>query len=229
MTPVAGFIWQRVQRRNLAMMVRFPIVVGTLLLALQPASAVAQRPGFAIELEGGPAWQSYNDVEIPNDGTATRFSLYDLAGSGPWPAGRLYVTVPLGGRHALRVLLAPFSLTETGTPGSAIEFAGESYAAGVPLEATYTFNSYRLGYRYRIHESARSTVWVGFTAKLRDAQIALAQGSTSSRKDDLGFVPLLHVAAERRFGPTWHLLADVDGLAGGPVAPWMPPSSWGVI
>jgi hypothetical protein len=23
----------------------------------------------------GPAWQTYNDVEIPNDGTATRFSL----------------------------------------------------------------------------------------------------------------------------------------------------------
>jgi hypothetical protein len=38
-------------------------------------------PTWTIQLEGGPIWQSYNDVEIPNDGSATRFSLFDLAGN----------------------------------------------------------------------------------------------------------------------------------------------------
>jgi hypothetical protein len=66
-------------------------------------------------------------------------------------------------------------------------------ARGIPLDATYTFNSYRLTYRYHLHEGPRSSAWVGFTAKIRDAEIALAQGATASRKDDLGFVPLLHV------------------------------------
>jgi hypothetical protein len=51
---------------------------------------------------------------------------------------------------------------------------------------------------------------------VRDATIALAQGSTRSRKDDLGFVPLLHLAGDRRFGTRWHLSFDADGLAGGP-------------
>lgn len=192
------------------------VVLAAMLVLLLPTDSRAQAPRLELELEAGAAWQSYNDVEIPNDGSATRFSLYDLAGSGPWPAGRLYVTWNLAERHGIRLLLAPFSLTETGVPAEAVSFAGEMYAAGVPVEATYTFNSYRLSYRYRAHAGERTTAWVGFTAKIRDAVIALEQGQVASRKDDLGFVPLLHVAGEWRFAAPWQLSLDADGLAGGP-------------
>lgn len=185
------------------------------LALLLPVAAGAQTPRFMIELEGGPAWQSYNDVEIPNDGSATRFSLYDLAGSGPWPAGRLYVTWNVAPRHGLRLLLAPFSLTETGTPEEDVRFAGATYGAGEPVQATYTFNSYRLSYRYLARAGDRTSAWIGGTVKVRDAVIAL-EGGTSSRKDDLGFVPLLHVAGEWRFAPAWRIGLDADGLAGGP-------------
>jgi len=195
--------------------IRAAAVLAALFLLL-PGSAAAQTPKLVIELEGGAAWQSYNDVEIPNDGSATRFSLYDLAGGGPWPAGRLYATWNLGERHGVRLLLAPFSLTETGTSASPVRFAGELYAAGVPVTATYTFNSYRLSYRYLAHAGERTSAWVGFTAKLRDAVIKLEQGGTTSRKDDLGFVPLLQLAGEYRFAPGWRLVGDLDGLAGGP-------------
>jgi len=195
--------------------IRAAAVLAALFLLL-PESAAAQTPKLVIELEGGAAWQSYNDVEIPNDGSATRFSLYDLAGGGPWPAGRVYATWNLGERHGVRLLLAPFSLTETGTSASPVRFAGELYAAGVPVTATYTFNSYRLSYRYLAHAGERTSAWVGFTAKLRDAVIKLEQGGTTSRKDDLGFVPLLQLAGEYRFAPGWRLVGDLDGLAGGP-------------
>jgi hypothetical protein len=189
---------------------------GTALALLLPTLAVAQTPRLIVELEGGPVWQSYNDVEVPNDGTATRFALDELAGTGPWPAGRLYLTWNLGERHGLRALVAPFSLTETGTPAEPIGFAGAGHAAGEPVEATYTFNSYRLTYRYRALGGDRSAAWIGFTAKIRDATIALEQGPTSSRKDDVGFVPLLHLAGDWYFAPDWRLRFDADGLAGGP-------------
>lgn len=189
---------------------------GAALALLLPASAMAQTPRLIVELEGGPVWQSYNDVEVPNDGTATRLALDELAGTGPWPAGRLYLTWNLGERHGLRALVAPFSLTETGTPADPIRFAGADYAAGEPVEATYTFNSYRPTYRYRVLGGDRSTAWIGFTAKIRDATIALGQGPTSSRKDDVGFVPLLHLAGDWYFAPDWRLRFDADGLAGGP-------------
>jgi hypothetical protein len=181
-----------------------------------PSVAAAQAPRVILELEGGAAWQSKNDVEIPNDGSATRFSLADLAGSGPAPAGRLYVTWNLGARHGLRALVAPFSLMGTGVPDAPIDFEGERFAAGVPIDARYTFDSYRLTYRYRARSTARTTAWVGLTAKVRDASVRLQQGTTSSRKDNVGFVPLLHVAGEWRTAPRWRFSLDADALAGGP-------------
>ncbi len=198
-----------------AALVLLAIMVPTV-AAGQTASRTVDGPRWVFELEAGPAWQSYNDVEIPNDGSATRFSLYDLAGSGPWPAARLYVTWNINDRHGLRLLLAPFSLTETGVPAGAIDFAGESFAPGQPTTATYTFNSYRLTYRYRFHSGETTTAWVGFTAKIRDAVIRLEQGGIASEKTDLGFVPLLHLAGDWRFAPRWRLSLDIDALAGGP-------------
>lgn len=191
-------------------------VVVTLVTLVTPLGVASQVPTLAVELEGGPVWQSYNDVEVPNDGSATRFSLASLSGSGPWAAARLYVTWNVAERHGLRALVAPFSLTETGIPDGPIRFAGATYEAGRPTDATYTFNSYRVSYRYRAWDGDRTAAWVGFTAKVRDAVIALEQGETSSREEDLGFVPLLHLAGEWRLAPDVRLSADVDGLAGGP-------------
>jgi hypothetical protein len=185
-------------------------------LAILPATTAAQGARLTVEVEAGPAWQSYNDVQIPNDPSGTRFSLRDLAGSGPWPAGRVYVSWALNERHAVRLLAAPLSITETGVPEREIRFAGQTYAAGQATEATYTFNSYRLSWRYRLHEGDRSRAWVGVTAKVRDAQIALRQGTTASQKDDLGFVPLLHLAGEWHLADRTHLALDADALAGGP-------------
>ncbi len=173
-------------------------------------------PRYEIEFEGGPVWQSRNDVQIPNDQSGTRFSLADLAGKGPWPAGRVYLTWNLNERHGLRLLLAPFSLTETGSVNEPVSFAGEVFQPGSPVEATYKFNSWRLSYRYRFLRRDDIDLWVGFSAKLRDAKIELLQGSTGSKDTDLGFVPLLHLAADWRLTSAGHLLFDFDGLAGGP-------------
>lgn len=186
-----------------------------LLLPL-PCAVDAQAPRLVVELEGGAVWQSYNRVEIPNDRSATRFSLASLTGSGPWPAGRVYLTWNMGERHALRALAAPLSITETGVADTPIDFQGARFAAAVPLRATYAFNSYRLTYRYRIHSADRTTAWVGFTGKVRDATVELVQGATSRRKHNIGFVPLLHLAGEWRAAPRWRLSLDGDALAGGP-------------
>ena len=181
-----------------------------------PSPGRAQTPRLVVELEGGAAWLSRNDAEIPNDGSATRFSLNTVTGAGPFPAGRAYVTWNINERHRLRVLLAPLSITERGSLDAPVRFAGADFIAGTPLAATYTFNSYRLTYRYRVRRTEASTAWIGFTAKVRDATVALDQGATSSRKDDLGFVPLLHFASDWRVAKRTHVVVDVDALAGGP-------------
>jgi hypothetical protein len=192
-----------------------------MLVLLLLSSAACVSPAFAqfrfsAELEAGPVWQTHNEVQIPNTSAGTRFSLVDLAGEGPWPSARLYLSWNITERHGLRALLAPFSYTETGTFTEPVDFAGETYAAGIPTDGTYQFNSWRITYRYRFYSSDRWRWWVGFTAKLRDAKIRLEQGSTASEDTDLGFVPLLYVRGDLRFADDWHLVLDLDGLAGGP-------------
>jgi len=181
-----------------------------------PTASAAQASSFQLELEGGSVWQSRNNVEIPNDGSATRFSLSDLIGSGAWPAGRVYLTWRFSESQAVQLLYAPLSVTATGMLREPTDFASARYASGTPVEATYEFNSYRVSYLRRFHSGARSSAWVGFTAKIRDASIGLSQGSVSSKKDDVGFVPLIHLAASRTIGTRWYLAFDADALAGGP-------------
>jgi hypothetical protein len=185
-------------------------------LSVAAFASAADDSRFSLELELGPTWQSRNTVQIPNTEAGTRFSLQELVGSGPWAAGRIYFTWNLNRRHSLRVLAAPLSYTESGTFDEPVNFAGESYEAGVPIDATYQFNSWRLGYRYRLKDGERWTLFIGFTAKVRDAKIELSQGETTSRDTDVGFVPLLSFAANYRFADRWRVLFDFEGLAGGP-------------
>lgn len=180
------------------------------------AQAADETARFSAELELGAVWQSRNNVQIPNDANGTRFSLRDLAGSGPWPAGRFHFTWNVSGRHGLSLLLAPLSYTETGTFEEPVQFAGGSFVAGQPTRATYQFNSWRIGYRYQFHDSSRWQWWAGFTAKVRDAKISLEQGGSVSEDKNLGFVPLAYIAGAWQFSDQWSLLLDLDAIAGGP-------------
>jgi hypothetical protein len=202
-------------------MMKYTQAFALMLLSLtltQPvfASDDDMQSRFSVELEGGAVWQSRNDVQIPNTSAGTRFSLVDVIGNGPWPAGRLYLTWNINSRHSLRALAAPLSITDTGVLSSATLFAGEVYVPGVPTEATYKFNSWRLTYSYRFYEGSRWAWWIGFTGKIRDAKIELRQQGVSSQKTDVGFVPLLHLRGQFRLAERWRLVLDADALAGGP-------------
>jgi hypothetical protein len=81
------------------------------------------------------------------------------------------------------------------------------------LEAKYTFNSWRLTYRFHLVRSTKWTVGLGLTAKVRDAEISLSGGGTSSNTTDLGFVPLLNFLVRWEFAPRWGLLLEGDAAA----------------
>ncbi len=184
--------------------------------ALFAAAAQSAEPGWELQFEVGAIFQEKNDVQIPNDREGTRFSLEELAGNGPWAAVRADVNWNINEKHGMRLVLAPFSYTETGRFNEAVAFAGENYRADERVKASYQFNSWRIGYRYNFMDRDDWQLWVGGTLKIRDAEIKLRQGDVSSRDDDLGVVPLLYLAAEYRLNPRWVLQADFDGLAGGP-------------
>jgi hypothetical protein len=203
--------------RHLKNLILAPLIV---LIAVPSLAQTSDSPApdgrFTLEFEAGPVWQTVNDIQIPNTDQGTRFSLVDLVGKGPDSAWRGYLTWRISQKSDLRLLYAPLSLTETGTPEGDILFNGSTFAGGEEISATYKFNSYRLTYSYLLHDGP-SWMWrLGFTAKIRDAKVQLVQGSLDSTKDDLGFVPLLHLSSRYDFARNWYLSFDVDALAGGP-------------
>lgn len=194
---------------------RSPVTTLMACATLLPAMPTGWAAGPDIDVEGVAAWQGRNVVQSPNDASATRFSLKSLTGSGPSWSGRLQASGRIGERHEWRVLVAPLSVTGTGTSAVPIRFEGASFAPG-QVSADYRFDSWRATWRWRWIDRDDLVVKVGATAKIRDASIRLRQGAVTARKADTGFVPLLHGAFERRLGGGWALEGDVDALAGGP-------------
>jgi len=163
-------------------------------------------------IEAGAVWQNRNDARIPGD-TGTKFSMADLQGRGARVAGRITLTHDEGSSNRWRLMVAPLEIRGDGQLPGPVSFAGASYAGGTPTRGWYEFNSYRLTYMRRFHHSERASWHFGATLKVRDARVALRQGSIASSDYDLGIVPLAHVSGEMRFSPGWRLNVDVDGLA----------------
>jgi len=201
-------------------LLRIPALCVACLLSLTTASAApAAEPNdwsrFNIELEVGPVWQTRNDVRIPGD-TGTEFSLKDLTGSGPYPAGRVTFDWNIRHRHGLRFIVAPLQFDDKGAFDQPVLFSGATFDPGTPTKGTYRFNTYRAGYRYLFLNTDAWQMRVGATILVRDAKIELEQNGISASDSDFGFVPLLSFSTEWAFASRWTAVLDFEGLAGGP-------------
>lgn len=185
-------------------------VIGLAALGL----AALARPAaaeYVVSLQGAAVLTARNDAAVPGD-AGTRFSLADELDPGTSWAWRLEAGHYFK-RDYLGVTVAPYAAASRGTPGREIRFAGERFAAGEPLEGTFRFDSYRLTWRHRVLARGRVEGWLGLTAKIRDAEIALEGGGRSARKENTGFVPLVSFALDWRFAPPLGLLVQGDALA----------------
>jgi hypothetical protein len=177
---------------------------------------LAQTYGqISLDISGGLVAQSYNKVQIPNE-EGTAFDLYkDFKIQGPV----IYYSLKLGysfrEKNHLFLLYAPLSVNYEGAAPFDIRFQNTTFLQGQNVNAYYKFNSYRFTYRRDVYISEKWLLGVGFTAKIRDAEIRLTTANATDKKVDLGFVPLLNLYAEYNFN-NWSMFFDGDGLAGGP-------------
>jgi hypothetical protein len=192
------------------------MLLASCLLPILTQTSFAQTSKFSLELELGSSWQAKNDVQIPNDLDGSRFSAKDIVGNGPWSNVRLNGLYNFNDKHALRVVLAPFSYSETGVSNIPIQYQNQAFQANQPLQTDYKFNLWRVGYRYHFYERENHDMWFGVTSKIRDAEVSLRQQNVKGTDDNVGFVPLLYFATEYRLNNSWSVFADIDGLAGGP-------------
>ncbi len=170
--------------------------------------------GFFLDVEGGVAFPGYNDVQVPNDDTGSRFSLSDVLDV----QSRFIYRIRFGmtsGRNTFYLFAAPLSLKGSGTLSRDIDFAGTTFSQGQEVDGTYRFDSYRLTWRYLLVDKANITLWGGLTAKIRDAEIRLESGGTSAYTDNTGFVPLLSFDLRwRPFISRLTVIMEGDALVG---------------
>jgi hypothetical protein len=167
---------------------------------------------FFLDLETGIAGTGYSDVRIPGAG-GTFFSLKDDLGGKPELFYRVRAGYTINNRHTLSLLYAPLELTYKGRPGFDILFQDVTFGAGTDLTGIYRFNSYRLTYRYDIVRREKLTFGVGFTAKIRDAKIALESAASSAKKTNVGFVPIINFRLDWQALERLGVLLDGDALA----------------
>ncbi len=165
-----------------------------------------------LDIESGAVFSGYNDVRIPGD-TGTLFSLSEELEADPGFFYRVRIFYNFNDRHHLGALYAPFSINSAGQLQRDLLFEGETFPAGTPLEATYKFNSYRLIYRYDFLRKDKIEIGAGFTAKIRDAKIAVKGNGLESEKENVGFVPIIHFRLLWKFAERFAFLLDGDALA----------------
>lgn len=184
-----------------------PIALFSFFLLTVPLWAQIQ-----VDVESGGVFSGYNDVRIPGKG-GTLFSLSEELSIDPSVFFRVRAFYDFNSRHHLGVLVAPLSLSSKGQLDRNLVFEGKTFPANTPLDATFRFNSYRLIYRYDFLLKERLQLGIGFTAKIRDAEISVRGAGLESKKTNVGFVPILHFRMLWNFYGRMAWLLDGDALA----------------
>ncbi len=166
----------------------------------------------SLDLETGTIGTGYNNVRIPGD-QGTLFSLKNDLISKTEIFFRLRVNYTIRSRHTLSLLYAPLETTSNGNLPNEIFFEGVTFPANTELKGTYKFNSYRLTYRYEIVLKPKFEFGLGFTAKIRDAKIALASAGLEREKTNVGFVPILNFRMLWKPDEKFGILLEGDALA----------------
>ncbi|MBK7711756.1 MAG: hypothetical protein IPJ37_13000 [Bacteroidales bacterium] len=145
----------------------------------------------SFDFETGAVQTGYNNVRIPGN-QGTLFSMKDDLVPNTDIFYRLRINYTIKKRHTLSVLYAPLEIKSNGKAVNDIVFEGVTFPANTGINGTYKFNSYRLTYRYEIVLKPKFEFGLGFTAKIRDARIALASSGLESEKINVGFVPIIN-------------------------------------
>jgi len=188
------------------------LITTALFVILLSVNFVPVHAQASLDLETGALFTGYSDVRIPGEG-GTLFSLKDDLKSKTELFFRGRFTYTIKSRHTLSVLYAPLKTTSKGQIPKDIIFEGVTFPANTNLTGTYKFNSYRLTYRYEIVIRPKFEFGLGFTAKIRDAEIALSSPDAESIKTNVGFVPIVNFRLYWKPAEKYGILFEGDALA----------------
>jgi len=190
---------------------KLSILTGSIVLLLFFGVSTSQAQAL-IDFETGLISTGYNNVRIPGN-NGTLFSLKNDLASKTELYYRIRLNYTVGSRHTFSILYAPLETRSNGSVPFDIIFQGAEFKANTDLTGDYKFNSYRLTYRYDIVKRPRIEFGLGFTAKIRDARIALSSAGFTEEKVNVGFVPIINFRLLWNIDNNFGFLLDGDALA----------------
>jgi hypothetical protein len=165
-----------------------------------------------IDFETGAVFTGYNNVRIPGD-VGTLFSLKNDLNAKPNAFIRIKAGYTIKSRHTISILYAPLMVNSNGQINKQIDFEGVTFPSNTSLNASYKFNSYRITYRYDIVKRSKIEFGFGFSAKIRDAEIALNSKTLAASKKNVGFVPIINFRLNWKMDDKIGVLFEGDALA----------------
>jgi hypothetical protein len=161
----------------------------TLCLALAAMPAHAQyrpRPiskpvsGETFHLEAGVAWWSPStDMTITSGGSGALSGLAGTAIDAKSDLGftdqrlpQFQLTLRPGAAHKLRLQYIPISYSASSTLTRDVDFNGQRYRAGLPVDSTLDWKAFRFGYEYDFLR--RDTGFAGFITELKYTDVTVS-------------------------------------------------------
>jgi len=146
---------------------------------------------FDVNIEGGGVFCGYNDIKIPGD-TGTEYSFCDDLDYEVQAYGRMHLGYRFNKKHYVWVTLAPLTVKAEGELDKILKFDDDVFNIGDEITSYYSFNSWRLSWRYRLVENQKWKVGIGLTAKIRDAYISVENKTREAKFSNVGFVPIIN-------------------------------------
>lgn len=161
----------------------------------------------SIHLDIGSTETNFNRFSIPNS-DANQLTMPD---EGSLTSFRLTGYYELANKNQLYFLLAPLTADYSFISNKSFNFDGVSFNNATTTNVSYKFNSYRFGYLWTWNSGALK-YWLGAVAKIRDAEVSVAQGSTSAAYDNVGLVPLASFGFELKFLGNLSIFSHTDAM-----------------
>lgn len=188
-------------------------LIFTLLAASMAATAAAQsQSSFRLRIMPQVGFGGHNTVALPNH-TGTRISLSNELNENHKAlfAPRLEFEYIYRRNHFIVTGMLLRSKYH-GVAERPIRFGDSEFGVGVPLNATYRFNSYRFTYRYGVVDNPKFKLELGATVLIRDAMISMSSPCQKSSFYNIGVAPLLSYSITWQPTPAIALLSYGDAF-----------------
>lgn len=195
-------------------MKRIFFLIFVLLLTLLASHVFSQSSGWRLRLMPQASFGGRNTVQRPNNDEGTRvalnseFSRKNNATFSP----RIELEYSYNKHH----FIATASLLNDKFEGSTnrnIWYDGELFNAGENIDTKYKFNTYRIGYRYRLVDQPQFAFELGATLLFRDAYISMEDNTKEAKFSNFGVAPLLSYYLEWKATGQFSLLTYGDAFA----------------